>query len=100
MNYTIQRFTLPDNFEKRLKQYMDDPEDHEMVSQHAIDYNNNLPELMEINTRLNQLCFYSGYRNIEEFCNDNLSPNDIIKLLDFIMKREIKEHHYTDYINV
>ena len=100
MNYTVQRFTLPDNFEKRLKQYMDDPKDREMVSQHTIDYNDNLPELIQVNDRLNQLYFYSGYRNIEEFCNDILSPNIMIKILDFIMKREIKEHHYTDAINV
>lgn len=93
----IKRYTLPDEFESKLKLYMETPKDNNKVNQHYVDYKNGLfLKDNKINSVLNLMLNFSGYNNLEEFCNDNIAPNMMIKVIDFIMNKEIKQYYLAD----
>ena len=51
-----------------------------------MDYKNEDKRLININSYLNSMRFHN-YRNLEEFCNENIPPVTMGEILIFIMER-------------
>jgi len=91
MQNSIKRYTLPDDFNEKFERYMEEEIDDMGRTQYGLDYDSK-PEVRELKPLLLKLKYWDGekdfYRNREEFCNEKFSPNNMIKILDFIMKQK------------
>jgi hypothetical protein len=85
-SFKVGRYNITEELEEVIDEYCNNEIDSEGRTQHDLDYDSKVPELLEINDKINKIRNFrssTSFDNIEEYCNENISPNTMIKILSF-----------------